>query len=123
MLFSINEDGKLDLDEKKNIFSDFVMGNQAETNFRLTRTILITHLIHKKWLKNNFILYMRANYTNEEIKAMIKNKINDLFENYPNLKDTVEFSFNLNNNILSIVFYKKHEGKERLLILKDINIG
>lgn len=123
MLFSINEDGKLDLDEKKNIFSDFVMGNQAETNFRLTRTILITHLIHKKWLKNNFILYMRANYTNEQIKAMIKNKINDLFENYPNLKDTVEFSFNLNNNILSIVFYKKHEGKERLLILKDINIG
>ena len=123
MLFSINEDGKLDLDEKKNIFSDFVMGNQAETNFRLARTILITHLIHKKWLKNNFILYMRANYTNEEIKAMIKNKINDLFENYPNLKDTVEFSFNLNNNVLSIVFYKNHEGKERLLILKDINIG
>lgn len=123
MLFSINEDGKLDLDEKKNIFSDFVMGNQTETNFRLARTILITHLIHKKWLRNNFILYMRANYTNEQIKAMIKNKINDLFENYPNLKDTVEFSFNLNNNILSIVFYKKHEGKERLLILKDINIG
>lgn len=123
MLFSINEDGKLDLDEKKNIFSDFVMGNQDETNFRLARTILITHLIHKKWLRNNFILYMRANYTNEQIKAMIKNKINDLFENYPNLKDTVEFSFNLNNNILSIVFYKKHEGKERLLILKDINIG
>lgn len=123
MLFSINEDGKLDLDEKKNIFSDFVMGNQSETNFRLARTILITHLIHKKWLRNNFILYMRANYTNEQIKAMIKNKINDLFENYPNLKDTVEFSFNLNNNILSIVFYKKHEGKERLLILKDINIG
>lgn len=123
MLFSINEDGKLDLDEKKNIFSDFVMGNQVETNFRLARTILITHLIHKKWLKNNFILYMRANYTNEEIKAMIKNKINDLFENYPNLKNTVEFSFNLNNNVLSIVFYKNHEGKERLLILKDINIG
>lgn len=123
MLFSINEDGKLDLDEKKNIFSDFVMGNQAETNFRLARTILITNLIHKKWLKNNFILYMRANYTNEEIKAMIKNKINDLFENYPNLKNTVEFLFNLNNNVLSIVFYKKHEGKERLLILKDINIG
>lgn len=123
MLFSINEDGKLDLDEKKNIFSDFVMGNQSETNFRLARTILITHLIHKKWLKNNFILYMRANYTNEEIKAMIKNKINDLFENYPNLKNTVEFSFNLNNNVLSIVFYKNHEGKERLLILKDINIG
>jgi hypothetical protein len=66
---------------------------------------------------------MRANYTNEEIKAMIKNKINDLFENYPNLKNTVEFSFNLNNNVLSIVFYKNHEGKERLLILKDVNIG
>ena len=30
MLFSIDEDGKLDLDEKKKIFSDFVMGNQFQ---------------------------------------------------------------------------------------------
>lgn len=123
MLFSIDENGKLDLDEKKKIFSDFVMGNQAETNFRLARTILITNLIHKKWLKNNFILYKRANYTNEEIKDMIKNKINDLFENYPNLINTVDFSFSLKDNVLSIVFYKNHEGRERMLILKDINIG
>ena len=94
-----------------------------EINFRLARTILITNLIHKKWLKNNFILYKRANYTNEEIKDMIKNKINDLFENYPNLINTVDFSFNLKDNVLSIVFYKNHEGRERMLILKDINIG
>ena len=123
MLFSINENGSLDFDENRKIFSDFVMSNEEETNFRLTRTILITHLIHKKWLKNNFILYKRINYTDEEIKVMIKNKLNELFKNYPNLKNTVEFSFTLKNNILSIVFYKKQGEDNRLILIQDVNIG
>lgn len=123
MLFSINEKGSLDFDENRKIFSDFVMSNEEETNFRLIRTILITHLIHKKWLKDNFILYKRINYTDEEIKVMIKNKLNELFKNYPNLKNTVEFSFTLKNNILSIVFYKKQGEDNRLILIQDVNIG
>lgn len=123
MLFSINENGSLDFDENRKIFSDFVISNEEETNFRLTRTILITHLIHKKWLKNNFILYKRINYTDEEIKVMIKNKLNELFNNYPNLKNTVEFSFTLKNNILSIVFYKKQCEDNKLILIQDVNIG
>lgn len=123
MLFSIDEDGNIDINNNKNSFSDFIIGDESETNFRLTRTILITHLIHKKWLKDNFILYKRINYTDEQINSIIKAKINELFENYPNLKNTVEFSFSLKDNILTIVFYKKHEGKDRMLLLKDINIG
>lgn len=123
MLFSIDEDGNIDVNNNKNSFSDFIIGDESETNFRLVRTILITHLIHKKWLKDNFILYKRINYTDEQINSIIKSKINELFENYPNLKNTVEFSFSLKDNILTIVFYKKHEGKDRMLLLKDINIG
>ena len=123
MLFSINEDGSLDFDKNRKIFSDFVMSNEEETNFRLIRTILITHLIHKKLLKDNFILYKRINYTDEEIKVMIKNKLNELFKNYPNLKNTVEFSFTLKNNILSIVFYKKQGEDNRLILIQDVNIG
>ena len=123
MLFSIDEDGNIDINNNKNSFSDFIIGDESETNFRLVRTILITHLIHKKWLKDNFILYKRINYTDEQINSIIKSKINELFENYPNLKNTVEFSFSLKDNILTIVFYKKHEGKDRMLLLKDINIG
>lgn len=123
MLFSIDEDGNIDINNNKNSFSDFIIGDESETNFRLARTILITHLIHKKWLKDNFILYKRINYTDEQINSIIKSKINELFENYPNLKNTVEFSFSLKDNILNIVFYKKHEGKDRILLLKDINIG
>lgn len=123
MLFSIDEDGNIDVNNNKNSFSDFIIGDESETNFRLVRTILITHLIHKKWLKDNFILYKRINYTDEQINSIIKSKINELFENYPNLKNTVEFSFSLKDDILTIVFYKKHEGKDRMLLLKDINIG
>ena len=92
MLFSINEDGKLDIDNKRNIFSDFVLGDEEKTNFRLSRTILITNLIHKKWLKENFILYKRINYTDEKINSIIKTKINELFENYPNLKQYFKYS-------------------------------
>ena len=42
MLFSINEDGDLDIDNGK-YFSDFVMSDKIETDYRISRTLLLTH--------------------------------------------------------------------------------
>lgn len=122
MLFSINEDGDLDIDNGK-YFSDFVMSDKIETDYRISRTLLLTHFIHKKWLEKNFILYKRNNFSDSEIREMIQKKINDIFQNYQNLLNSINFHFTNNKSSLNIIFYKKEKEQNKLLLHKEIVIG
>ena len=122
MLFSINEDGDLDIDNGK-YFSDFVMSDKIETDYRISRTLLLTHFIHKKWLEKNFILYKRNNFSDSEIREIIQKKINDIFQNYQNLLNAINFHFTNNKSSLNIIFYKKEKEQNKLLLHKEIIIG
>ena len=122
MLFSINEDGDLDIDNNK-YFSDFVMSDKMETDYRISRTLLLTHLIHKKWLEKNFILYKRNNFSDSEIRELIQKKINDIFQNYQNLLSLINFHFINDKSSLNIIFYKKEKEHNKLLLYKEIVIG
>jgi ribonuclease P protein component len=122
MLFSINEDGDLDIDNNK-YFSDFVMSDKIETDYRISRTLLLTHLIHKKWLEKNFILYKRNNFSDSEIRELIQKKINDIFQNYQNLLNLINFHFINDKSSLNIIFYKKEKEQNKLLLHKEIIIG
>lgn len=122
MLFSINEDGDLDIDNNK-YFSDFVMSDKIETDYRISRTLLLTHLIHKKWLEKNFILYKRNNFSDSEIRELIQKKINDIFQNYQNLLNLINFHFINDKSSLNIIFYKKEKEHNKLLLHKEIVIG
>lgn len=122
MLFSINEDGDLDIDNNK-YFSDFVMSDKMETDYRISRTLLLTHLIHKKWLEKNFILYKRNNFSDSEIRELIQKKINDIFQNYQNLLSLINFHFINDKSSLNIIFYKKEKEHNKLLLHKEIVIG
>lgn len=122
MLFSINEDGDLDINNNK-YFSDFVMSDKMETDYRISRTLLLTHLIHKKWLEKNFILYKRNNFSDSEIRELIQKKINDIFQNYQNLLSLINFHFINDKSSLNIIFYKKEKEHNKLLLHKEIVIG
>ena len=122
MLFSINEDGDLDIDNNK-YFSDFVMSDKIETDYRISRTLLLTHLIHKKWLEKNFILYKRNNFSDSEIRELIQKKINDIVQNYQNLLSLINFHFINDKSSLNIIFYKKEKEHNKLLLHKEIVIG
>ena len=122
MLFSINEDGDLDIDNNK-YFSDFIMSDKIETDYRISRTLLLTHLIHKKWLEKNFILYKRNNFSDSEIRELIQKKINDIFQNYQNLLSLINFHFINDKSSLNIIFYKKEKEHNKLLLHKEIVIG
>lgn len=122
MLFSINEDGDLDIDNNK-YFSDFVISDKMETDYRISRTLLLTHLIHKKWLEKNFILYKRNNFSDSEIRELIQKKINDIFQNYQNLLSLINFHFINDKSSLNIIFYKKEKEHNKLLLHKEIVIG
>lgn len=122
MLFSINEDGDLDIDNGK-YFSDFVMSDKIETDYRISRTLLLTHFIHKKWLEENFILYKRNNFSDLEIREFIQKKINNVFQKYQNLLGSINFHFTNNKSSLNIIFYKKEKEQNKLLLHKEIIIG
>ena len=122
MLFSINEDGDLDIDNGK-YFSDFVISDKIETDYRISRTLLLTHFIHKKWLEKNFILYKRNNFSDTEIRELIQKKINEVFQNYQNLLGLINFHFTNNKSSLNIIFYKKEKEQNKLLLHKEIIIG
>lgn len=122
MLFSINEDGDLDIDNGK-YFSDFVMSDKIETDYRISRTLLLTHFIHKKWLEENFILYKRNNFSDSEIRELIQKKINNVFQKYQNLLGSINFNFTNNKSSLNIIFYKKEKEQNKLLLHKEIIIG
>ena len=122
MLFSINEDGDLDIDNGK-YFSDFVMSDKIETDYRISRTLLLTHFIHKKWLEENFILYKRNNFSDSEIRDFIQKKINNVFQKYQNLLSSINFHFTNNKSSLNIIFYKKEKEQNKLLLHKEIIIG
>lgn len=121
MLFSLNEDGDLNIREGK-YFSDFVMSNKIESDYRLTKTLLLTHLVFKKWFEKDFLLYKRLTKSDMEIKKIINDKLNEIFKEYPYLLTNINFSFIINKDILNIVFYLNNPSK-RMLFDKEIKIG
>lgn len=120
MLFSINEDGDLGLE--KDMFSDFVFANEQLTNFRITKTLLISQLVYKNWFEKNFLLNKRVFQSNDEIKKIIDEKLSQVFHHYPELLKDLEYNFTLDNGEFNIVFSKFNGYFQEVLLTREIII-
>lgn len=122
MLFSINENGDLYIDKKNNSFSDYSGESESEINFKIARTSVITYFKYKGFFEKEFIKYKRNNYTDQQIRTIIQNKLNDIFSDN-NIRENVNFSF-LNQGDLFVIcfFYKIDENENRSLLYETIKI-
>lgn len=122
-MFSIGENGDLYYDKSTRSMMDIVMGDLEETNFKTARTRIISHFKYRGYLENNFIKHYRNKFSNDEIKKMIDEQLNILFEDNLKLRNKITYVFKNNSEKFLICFlYKKNSKTNRNLLYYAIKI-
>lgn len=121
MIFAIQENGDLNLDGKS--FSDFILSDQEFSMYKMVKTLLLTHFVHKNWLKDSFIKNKRNIYEDTEIRNMIQEHIDHItFKKYDDLRNKIRFTFVNNKTSLIIVFYLSLSGENIAILEHEIKI-
>lgn len=105
-MFSIGENGDIFI-HNDGTFTDYVIGDIDETNFRIARSRIISHFKFRKYFENNFIKYFRNNFSDEQIKEKINNELNNLFIDNKNIKEKILFFYRNSDDKFNIVFLYK----------------
>lgn len=115
-MFSIGENGDIYIHED-GTFTDIVIGDSIETEFRIARSRIISHFKFKNFFRDRFIKYFRNNFNNESIQELLNNELNSLFSDEVNIRNKIIFFFKNNMNKFDIVFiFKESNNKNRNLL-------
>ena len=121
MLFSLNENGDLNL--QGNAFSDVVLSDKNLTEYKMSKSIILTYFIFNKWLEQEFIKNKRNIFNEQNIQQLIQKRLFSILEGkYDTLMPKIDFVFLLEPSLLTIVFYLKQDGKKYSLLEKQIKI-
>lgn len=116
-MFLISEKGDLSTDNQS--FCDHLIGDILESEYRIAKSRIIS-LKYKGFFENDFIKYYRNTKTDDEIKQIINEKIDNLFVE-KTLRLKIEFVFkNVNNKFLISFIFKYNKNKTKSLISFDI---
>ncbi|CAL7871133.1 hypothetical protein [Fusobacterium necrophorum] len=121
MLFSLNENGDLNL--RGNAFSDIVLSDKNLTEYKMSKSIILTYFIFNKWLEQEFIKNKRNIFNEQNIQQLIQKRLFSILEGkYDTLMSKIDFVFLLEPSLLTIVFYLKQDDKKYSLLEKQIKI-
>lgn len=121
MLFALNENG--DINTTGNAISDFVLSDALLSEYKLSKTILLTYFVFNHWLEKSFIKNKRNNYTKEKVKELIQNHLNEILKDkYDDLINKIDFTFDLQPKELILVFYLKQDKRSIVVLEKEIII-
>lgn len=123
MLFGIDEKGDLNIDKEFNTFSDIIFEEEIQTNINIAKTIILTKFKHQNWFRDEFILYKRNTFSDEEIKKYIDKKIEEIFSSLPFVKSKIGYAFINRGDTFTINFYYKVNSKvNKSLLFRTIEI-
>ena len=123
MIFSIDEQGDLFVDKDNQSLSDYNAVNETQVNWKIARTSILTYFRHKGFLQKNFIMYKRNNFSDEYVRNLIQDKINDIFKDNIRIIENIGFSFSNEGDLFIICFfYKINENENKSLLNETIII-
>lgn len=117
MLFAINEKGDLNIDQEFNTFTNFIFGEDVQTNINIAKTIILTKFKHQNWFRDEFILYKRNTYDDFQIKEYIDNKLDEIFSKFPFIRSKVGYAFLNKGDTFTIGFYYKVNSQTNVSLL------
>ena len=117
MLFAINEKGDLNIDQEFNTFTNFIFGEDVQTNINIAKTIILTKFKHQNLFRNEFILYKRNTYDDFQIKEYIDNKLDEIFSKLPFIRSKVGYAFLNKGDTFTIGFYYKVNSQTNVSLL------
>lgn len=117
MLFAINEKGDLNIDQEFNTFTNFIFGEDVQTNINIAKTIILTKFKHQNWFRDEFILYKRNTYDDFQIKEYIDNKLDEIFSKLPFIRRKVGYAFLNKGDTFTIGFYYKVNSQTNVSLL------
>lgn len=117
MLFAINEKGDLNIDQEFNTFTNFIFGEDVQTNINIAKTIILTKFKHQNWFRDEFILYKRNTYDDFQIKEYIDNKLDEIFSKLPFIRSKVGYAFLNKGDTFTIGFYYKVNSQTNVSLL------
>lgn len=121
MLFSLSENGDLNL--QGNAFSDIVLSDKNMTEYKISKSIILTYFVFNKWLEQEFIKNKRNIFNEQNVQQLIRQKLFSVLEGkYDDLIPKIDFVFLLEPSLLTIVFYLKQNDKKYSLLEKQIKI-
>lgn len=121
-MFSIGENGDIYIHDD-NTFTDIVIGDYPETEFRIARSRVISRFKFKNFFNEKFIKYYRNNFTDEYLKEVIDLELDTLFSDKLSIRNKINYFFKNESNKLNIIFlYKESNNKNRNLLFYTITL-
>ncbi|MGL5712409.1 MAG: hypothetical protein ACRCX2_05265 [Paraclostridium sp.] len=122
MIFSINEIGDLYIDEENGTVCNKILGDNVQSDFKTSKTIILTYFKHNNNLKNKFYKNKRNTLSDSEIKEFFDEEIDLAFSMRPELKRFVKYEYINNKSSFHIMFYFYSETLKKIMLDYDVSI-
>lgn len=122
MIFSMNENGDLHFDKENSTLTNIAEGEEAETQYKKAKSIIITYFILRKFFEEDFVKYERSKYPLEKLEQLVNSHLNYAFAENKEIQPKVSFLHKLDKGQYNIFFYYKKEGISIPLILYNVEV-
>lgn len=120
MIFSLNEQGDLEYDSENKTLSVVIPGDPIETDFKVSRTAIISHFILKGAFSSYFIKNKRNVYNNEYVENFLEEQLDLVFKTRKDIRKYIKYFFKLEGEVFTIMFYYKDNVSTRIIMKKEI---
>ncbi|MGL5713961.1 MAG: hypothetical protein ACRCX2_13145 [Paraclostridium sp.] len=122
MIFSINELGDINIDEKNETLCNKVIGDPVLSDFKTSKTIILTYFKHNNNLVKKFYKNKRNTLTSSEIKKFFDSEISLAFQMRPELIKFVKYEYINDKSSFHIMFYFYSQSLKKIMLDYDISI-
>ncbi|MGL6100978.1 MAG: hypothetical protein ACRC0G_15325 [Fusobacteriaceae bacterium] len=122
MIFSINENGDLDIDEENGSVCNEIKGDLTLSNFKTSKTIILTYFKHNGNLKNKFYKNKRNTLTDEQIKSFFNKEVAEAFAMRTELIKFIKYEFINDKSSFNIMFYFYSESFKKIILNFNLDI-
>ncbi|MGL6099271.1 MAG: hypothetical protein ACRC0G_06585 [Fusobacteriaceae bacterium] len=122
MIFSINEIGDIQADEENGTLCNLIKGDANASNFKTSRTIILTYFKHNNNLRNSFYKNKRNTLTDEEIKKYFDKELKEAFKFKPDLNKYIKYEFINDNSSFNILFYFYSEKLKKIILDYNVDV-
>lgn len=122
MIFSIDEKGDLALDLENGSICNKITGDRVTSDYKLSKTIILTHFKHYNVLKDTFYKNKRNMLTDAQIENYFDDELNKAFYLNKELLKFIKYEFLNSGSQFDIFFYFYSKELKKPILDFSINI-
>ncbi|MGL4989381.1 MAG: hypothetical protein ACRC5F_09115, partial [Cetobacterium sp.] len=99
-----------------------IKGDTTASNFKTSRTIILTYFRHNNNLRDSFYKNKRNTLTDEEVKKYFDEELKEAFKFKPDLNKYIKYEFINDNSSFHILFYFYSEKLKKIILDYNVDV-